>query len=205
MTGLLLSIGGLGGLTVMVLLLTCWLAGPWTCTEPAAIWRHNRVKCFLFFLLILRTRQRKAHLCVGSLDGGCEGFHAVDALCWVAESGLKGHITSGSLLLHVCILNRFRKQAIQSRVLIHLSVLIYLKKINRFVLQSVHFLEHTHTHTSWHHFCFLDIPVNQEFSTVLTSGSNFPSTKWPGTHLNIKTFILIENLHIQQHRTGEQL
>lgn len=51
----------------------------------------------------------KAHLCVRSLDGGCERLHAVDALCGVAESGLKGHVTSGSLLLHVCILDAFRE------------------------------------------------------------------------------------------------
>lgn len=90
----------------------CYWRADWLAREPAHKEQGFGGTAMLnpfSFLPILRTRGGKAHLCVSSLDGSCECLHAVDALCGVAESGLNAHVTSGSLLLHVCILNTFRE------------------------------------------------------------------------------------------------
>lgn len=147
-TGLLLKTEGVGVLTVMVLLLTCWLAGPWTyigTTDIKYIVIYNIQKsnppppqCFhkigksfwvaITLQTVYRTEQmlictwptipftkeekkhKSTHLCISSFYGSCQCLHAINALCWVTEPWLNGHVTSGSFLFHVCILVSFRKQ-----------------------------------------------------------------------------------------------
>lgn len=60
------------------------------------------------------ARCHRTHLCIGGLNGSRQGLHAVNALCGVAEARLDGHVSSGSLLLHVCILGSVEQQWTQS-------------------------------------------------------------------------------------------